>query len=347
MATVNKQVLLKSVPKGMVKTSDFEVVSTPFDLAAAGNASGELVVQNLFFSIDPYMRGRMNVGAKSYAASWALGEPCRTYSVCKVVKSNNPKFAVGDHVSGPTGWEEYTVTTGEGFNPIKEIPGQPLSIYLGVLGGPGLTAFIGLYKYAAPLKAGETLYVNAAAGAVGTVVGQIGKALGMRVVGSAGSDDKVALLKEIGFDEAFNYKTPPGGSLEAALKQACPNGIDIYFENVGGSHFDTVLPLLNEYARVPVCGWIAEYNTEGKLTPLHNMGPVVILKRISIRGFIVSDDIPEYIGQFMNEMIPWITSGKIKVIEDVRGPIDIAPEYFVGMFAEGANRGKAVVKVAP
>lgn len=203
-----------------------EVVSKPFDLAAVGNGEGELVLENLYFSIDPYMRGRMNVGAESYAASWALGQPCQTFSVSKVIKSNNPAFKVGDHVSGPTGWEVYTVSNGTGLNKVQEIPGQPLSIYLGVLGGPGLTAYMGLKEFCEPMKAGETLYVNAAAGAVGTVVGQIGKCLGLRVVGSAGGPDKVKLLKELGFDEAFDYKQPPGGSLDAALKQACPNGIE-------------------------------------------------------------------------------------------------------------------------
>jgi NADPH-dependent curcumin reductase CurA len=183
----------------------------------------------------------MNVGAESYSASWQLNKPCQTFSVSKVIKSNNPAFAVGDHVSGPTGWEVYTVTDGKsGTNKIQEIPGVPISIYLGVLGGPGLTAYIGLYHFCSPMKPGETrgfavrhsffsfipntnrslapVYVNAAAGAVGTVVGQIGKAIGLRVVGSAGSDDKVKLLKELGFDEAFNYKT---GSLDENLKRTC------------------------------------------------------------------------------------------------------------------------------
>lgn len=182
----------------------------------------------------------MNVGAESYAASWALNKPCQTFSVSKVVKSNNPGFAVGDLVSGPTGWEVYTITTGTGTNKIAEIPGHPLSIYLGALGGPGLTAYIGLKHFCEPMKAGETLYVNAAAGAVGHLVGQIGKALGLRVVGSAGSKEKVELLKSLGFDEAFDYKQPPGGSLDSAIKQTCPNGVDIYFENVGGEQFDVL-----------------------------------------------------------------------------------------------------------
>ncbi|KAJ3318405.1 hypothetical protein HDU93_003892, partial [Gonapodya sp. JEL0774] len=235
MVSTNKRVLYKTEPKERAPTpEDFEVVDVPFDLSAVGNEPGSVVTENLYLSLDPYMRGRMHQTRKSYIPPFALGEPFTGYAIGKVVKSSNPAFKEGDIVKGFLGWETYTVAVKPELFQLQVLtptPGIPLSYYISVLGMPGFTAWGGFVILAQP-KAGETLFVSAASGAVGQVVGQYAKQLGLRVVGSAGSDDKVAFLKnELGFDEAFNYKKPPGGSIKSALAQACPKGIDINFEN--------------------------------------------------------------------------------------------------------------------
>ncbi|KXS13424.1 oxidoreductase-like protein [Gonapodya prolifera JEL478] len=350
MATVNKRVIFKTEPKERAPTQDdFEVVNVPFDLASVGNDAGNVVTQNTFLSLDPYMRGRMRQEAKSYIPPFKLGEPFNGYAIGTVIKSSNPAFAVGDTVKGFLSWETYSVVPNPDLIQLKVFtptPGIPLSHYISVLGMPGFTAYGGLIILAQP-KAGETLFVSAASGAVGQVVGQYGKKLGLRVVGSAGSDDKVAFLKnELGFDEAFNYKKPPGGSIKAALQQACPKGIDINFENVGGETYDAALSLMNPQGRIPVCGWISGYNSSNAFPPPEKFEADRVKHNLSVLRFFIQvefakGDTPK---EHREKTEAWILDGSLKVKDDVREGLDNAAAYFCGML-KGENFGKATIKV--
>ncbi|KAJ3341455.1 hypothetical protein HDU93_004856 [Gonapodya sp. JEL0774] len=329
----NTQVLFKSVPVGWVKQEDFDVVEADFDLEAVGNGENDIVVENLYISLDPYMRGRMNVNTKSYAASWQIGQPCQAGGVSRVIKSRNPGFPVGSLVAAQVNWEEYTVIPNAAPNParlrkIDENAGIPLSWYQGVAGMPGLTAYTGFFKFGKP-KAGETIFISAAAGAVGQVVGQLAKMKGLRVVGCASEDDKISyLLDTLKFDAAFNYKKPPGGSLKAALEQTCPKGIDIYFEHVGGKMLDTVLELMNG----------AVYYNLTAPEPLYN-ARLILTKRLLVQGFIVYDSYAEMGEPFEREMGQWLKEGKVVYKEDIRKGLKQAPEQFIDML-KGGNKGK-------
>ncbi|KAJ3112704.1 hypothetical protein HDU96_004251 [Phlyctochytrium bullatum] len=338
-----KQVVFKSEPQGWVTEDNMEVQDVPFDAETVALADKQVLLKLLYISVDPYMRGRMRVNAKSYTSSFALNEPMNGGCVAKVVKSSNDGFAAGDIVVGGLPWKEYHVSDGTGLTKVVPTPGMPLSYLLGVAGMPGFTAYAGLLKIGKP-KAGETLYVSGAAGAVGLVVCQIGKALGLKVVGSAGSDDKVEfLLKDIGIDAAFNYKSTDYGE---ALDKHCPAGIDIYFENVGGEMLDAVLPRMNTHGRIAACGMISQYNETSHTTYGVKNLMNVVGKRLLIQGFIISDYYPtETYPEFLRDITTWIKEGKVKYRETIWEGIDSVPKGFVGML-KGENVGKAVIKIA-
>ena len=339
--TKSRQIVLAERPVGRPTDKTFRLETV--DLPDPGE--GQVLVRNTWMSVDPYMRGRM-YDRESYVPSFQVGQPLDGGVVGEVVKSRNPNLKEGDVVSHFLGWREYALIDGPGAP--SAIGGAfkidtslaPAQAYLGVLGMPGLTAYAGLLAHGKP-KAGETVFVSAASGAVGSLVGQIAKIKGCRVVGSAGSDEKVAFLtKELGFDAAFNYKTP---DVEGALRKACPKGVDVYFENVGGPQLQAVLNVMNPFGRIPVCGMIAEYNATAP-TP----GPTnlisVIPKRITIRGFIVSDH-NDMMPDFIRDMSGWIKSGQVKYQETVHEGIAEAPAAFLGLF-DGENTGKMLVKLA-
>jgi NADPH-dependent curcumin reductase CurA len=334
MARDNTAVLLKSRPTGWVTEDNFEIVTRP----AGEPGEGEVLVRNLYMSVDPYMRGRMRAG-KSYAAPWEVGEVCQAGMVGQVVASNAANVAEGDFVSGMLGWEQYSVAPGKALMKVNP-DAAPLSYYLGIMGMPGMTAWIGLLDIGEP-KEGETVYVSAASGAVGQVVGQIAKMKGCRVVGSAGEDDKVAYIRdELGFDAAFNYKSVD--SLTGALRETCPDGIDVYFENVGGAMLDAVLANINPFGRIVACGMISQYNREEGEGVKNLM--VIVGNRVKFQGFIVSDHFNR-MPEFVREMGGWLAEGKIKYRESITKGIENAPKAFIGML-KGENFGKAVVQIA-
>jgi NADPH-dependent curcumin reductase CurA len=334
-ATVNRHVVLAARPQGMPSASDFKLETTPIPEPGAG----EVLVRNLWMSVDPYMRGRMS-DRKSYAPSFEVGKPMEGRAIGRVIGSKHPTLKEGTVVSNMLGWREYFVSKGEGLNAVN--PSLPLSAYLGVLGMPGFTGWYGLKMIGKP-KAGETLVVSGAAGAVGSMVVQIGKILGCRVVGTAGTDDKCAYLaRDLGADAAINYKK--AGDLLDALRQACPTGIDIYFENVGGPLLDAVLRLINPSARIPLCGMISQYNLDPPAP-----GPRYLFSMIGNRalmqGFIISDHSKLY-PEFLAEAGAWLKAGRIRREETIVEGIENAPKAFLGLFS-GDNVGKMVVRLAP
>ncbi len=332
--TENTRVLFKSRPTGWVDASHFEIVTVP----VADPGPGEILVRNIFLSVDPYMRGRMR-DEKRYTAGFALGEVLDGGGVGEVVSSNADGLVPGDLVSGRLGWEKFTVATPDILNKVDGKVAS-LSHYLGVLGMPSMTAWVGMRNIGEP-KEGETVYVSAASGAVGQIAGQIAKLKGCHVAGSAGSDDKVAYVRdELGFDTAFNYKSV--SSLDHALMSACPDGIDVYFENVGGAMLDAVLLRANPYARIVACGMISQYNLE---TPegVKNLATMVGNK-VKMQGFIVSDHM-DLQPEFFAEMSQWLAEGKIIYRESITQGVENAPAAFIGML-KGENFGKQVVQVS-
>jgi NADPH-dependent curcumin reductase CurA len=333
-ATVSREIRLKHRPVGLPSERDFELVAVPIPTLGAG----EVLVRNFFMSVDPYMRGRMTA-QPSYVEPFQLGQPLDGGCVGQVVQSNGGKFQVGDYVLGRKGWREYYVSNAADLTKIDPII-APLQAYLGVLGMPGLTAYVGLLDIGRP-QAGNTVFVSAAAGAVGSVVCQIAKLKGCRVVGSAGSADKVRWLQEVaGVDAAINYKAVD--SLSAALGKHCPHGIDVYFENVGGAHLEAALEHMTLCGRIVLCGMISQYN---ETTPA--FGPrnlrLAVRKRLTLTGFIVSDHVDRQ-PQFYADMGGWIADGKIKWQETILDGIQNAPKAFLGLF-KGDNTGKMLVKL--
>lgn len=331
----NRKFTLASRPVGMPKESDFKLVEAPVMQPNAG----EMLVKSLYISVDPYMRGRMN-DAKSYAAPVEIGGVMVGGVAGEVIESNNPRFAVGDIVQGEFGWQEYTISNGKGVRKVDPSI-APISTALGVLGMPGLTAYFGLLDIGKP-KAGETVLISGAAGAVGTIVGQIAKLKGCRVIGIAGDDAKVRyLIEELGFDGAFNYKTTK--NYVEKLKELCPQGVDVYFDNVGGSITDAVIPLLNTHARISVCGQISQYNVEKP-----EVGPrwlwALIVKQARVEGFLVFQFFDQF-PQAATEMANWIEEGKLKYKEDIVEGFENLPKAFIGML-QGDNTGKRLVKVS-
>ncbi len=334
MSLINRKFTLAARPVGMPKQSDFKLVETPVPSPNAG----EMIVKSLYISVDPYMRGRMN-DAKSYAAPVEIGGVMVGGVVGQVIESKNAKFQVGDIVQGEFGWQEYALSNGQGVRKVDPSI-APISTAIGILGMPGLTAYFGLLEIGQP-KAGETVVVSGAAGAVGMAVGQIAKIKGCRVIGIAGSDEKVKyLVEELGFDGAFSYKTTKNYVEE--LKKLCPRGIDVYFDNVGGPITDAVIPLLNIKARLSICGQISQYNVEKP-----ELGPrwlwALIVKQARVEGFLVFQFFERF-APAVAEMAGWIKAGKLKYREDVVEGFENVPRAFIGML-EGDNLGKRIVKV--
>jgi NADPH:quinone reductase len=335
MATVNRQITLAARPQGFPKISDFQLIYAPMPTPAAG----EVLVRSVYLSLDPYMRGRMSE-APSYAEPVGLGEVMVGGAVGVVLESKSPAFRSGDAVEGMIGWQEFAAMPGLELRRF-DTSRAPLSTALGVLGMPGLTALFGLLEIGQP-QPGETVVVSGAAGAVGSLVGQIAKNIGCRAVGVAGSDAKIAwLLDELGFDGAFNYKTTT--DYDQKLAELCPDGIDIYFDNVGGALSDAVFARLNPGARVVVCGQISQYNL---LAP--ELGPRwlghLIVKQAKVEGFLVSR-FAERFEQGLEQLARWLEQGKLKYREDVAEGLEAAPQAFLGML-QGSNEGKQLVQVS-
>ena len=339
---MNRRIVLASRPKGEPQDDNFRLEQVAVPVPAEGQA----LLKTLYLSLDPYMRGRMN-DTPSYAAPVQIGEVMTARTVSEVVESKSSAVAVGDIVLCDAGWQEYTVADGsklQKLDPAFFSP-APVSTALGVLGMPGLTAYAGLLNIGQP-KPGETVAVAAAAGAVGAVVGQIAKIKGCRVVGIAGGSEKCDyVVRELGFDACLDHRSE---GLAAELKAACPKGIDVYFENVGGKVFEAVLPLLNPFARIPVCGLIANYNASGlpqgpDRTPMLQFS--ILTKRLTFRGFIVTDFASDY-PSFIRDVGGWIREGKIKYREDVAYGIENTIAAFQGLL-KGKNFGKQLVKMDP
>lgn len=335
MKLKNRQVLFAKRPQGMPDESTFQFVET--DVPELKD--GEVLVRTLYLSVDPYMRGRMNA-AKSYAPPFEVGKPLKGGIIGKVVQSKDPNFLEGDYVSARLDWADYSVVNGKRLHKIDPNL-SPITAALHVAGMPGLTAYFGLIDIGKP-KAGETVVVSGAAGAVGSVAGQIAKLKGCRVVGIAGSDEKLAYLKnELGFDEAINYKTT--ANLRDALENACPNGIDIYFDNVGGKVTDAAAFLLNFHARFVLCGQIAHYN-DAKVEMGPRFLPYFLTRSVLLKGFIVSD-YEDRIEEGCQQLAAWLKEGKLKYKETIVEGLEHAPDAFLGLF-RGENIGKMLVKVA-
>ncbi|HXD97264.1 MAG TPA: NADP-dependent oxidoreductase [Candidatus Acidoferrum sp.] len=338
--TTNRRVLLRSRPVGEPKPSDFEIVDVP----APAPGDGEVLCRTIYLSLDPYMRGRMS-DRKSYTPSVEIGQPMVGGTVSEVIDSRHPVFEAGDFVLGYGGWQSHHIARAGAspgpFGPLKLDPrAAPISTALGVLGMPGMTAYVGLLDLGQP-KSGETVVVSAAAGAVGSIVGQLAKIKGCRAVGVAGSQAKCDyVVKELGFDACVSYRSP---DLFAVLRDACPKGIDVYFDNVGGDVFNAVLRLVNPFARIPICGLISQYNATD-MPPGPNLAPV-LFNRLTLRGFIVSDHV-DRMPAFLADTAGWLREGRLKYREDVVEGLDQAPRAFIGLL-RGENLGKMLVRVGP
>jgi len=329
---VNHQFKLARRPVGMVQRSDFEYAEAP----VAEPGEGEVLVKILYISLDPAMRGWMNEG-KSYVPPVGIGEVMRAGAVGRVITSRDPNVAVGDHVVGVLGVQEYALAKAKGLTKVDPKL-VPLPVYLGTLGMPGMTAYFGLLEIGQP-KVGETVVVSGAAGAVGQVVGQIAKIKGCRAVGIAGGADKCAYLRSIGFDAAIDYKHE---DVKAALKQHCPKGVDVYFDNVGGEILDIVLTQLAMHARIVICGAISQYNESKMKGPSNYMS--LLVNRAMMKGMVVFDYASRY-GEAAREMAGWMAAGQLKTREDVVEGLETFPETLLMLF-KGENTGKLVLKVA-
>lgn len=339
MTQVNRQIVLASRPVGEPKSTDFKMVES----VAREPEAGEVLCRSIYLSLDPYMRGRMSA-AKSYAKPVEIGGVMEGGVVGEVLSSNFSDIKTGDFVVGAGGWQEYFTLPGTSLRKIDS-ERAPSSTALGVLGMPGMTAYVGLSNIGKP-QPGETVAVAAASGAVGSVVGQIAKIKGARAVGIAGSSEKCRfVVDELGFDDCINHRDP---DFKEQLQKACSDGIDVYFENVGGPVFKAVLPLLNQFARVPVCGVIAHYNDtalpEGPdATPLILRSALV--KRLTIRGFLVFDYVDQE-AEALEQLTQWVSDGRLKYREDFVSGLEAAPEAFIGLL-KGKNFGKLLVEVSP
>jgi NADPH-dependent curcumin reductase CurA len=329
----NTQILFARRPEGMPAEDNFELVTTPL----REPADGEVLRRTIYLSVDPYMRGRMST-QKSYVEGAALGETMVGQTVSQVIASRNPRFQPGDFVLTGDGWQAYGLSDAKGLRKIDPAL-APVSWSLGVLGMVGLTAYVGLLDIGKP-KEGETVVVSAAAGAVGSIAGQIAKIKGCRAVGIAGSDEKCAfVVRELGFDACVNYKTQ---DLNAALKEACPNGVDVYFDNVGGAVLEAVLKRINIHARIPLIGLISQYNVD-KPTSGPNLGPFLV-KRALLQGMIVFDH-TDRLPDFLRDMSQWLRDGKVRYHEDIVQGLENTPRAFIGLF-KGENIGKRIVQVS-
>ncbi len=337
--TSNRQILLASHPQGLPVVENFRLHET----LVPAPADGQVLLRTLYLSLDPYMRNLMDEIGPVYAPAVKLGEPMVGGTVNQVVSSRNENFRVGELVLGNSGWQDYSLSDGSDLRKLGDMA-EP-SLALGGLGMPGFTAYIGLLDIGQP-KPGETLVVAAATGAVGAVVGQIAKLKGLRVIGVvSGADKSRYATEELGFDICIDRNHPDFANV---LAQACPDGIDIYFENVGGEVFDAVLPLLNLYARIPVCGLIAHYNDK-TLPAAPNKVPLlmaaILQKRIHVEGFVILDHFATRYEEFAHEMHKWIRTGKVKLRENKIQGLENAPEAFIGLL-QGKNFGKLLIEVA-
>jgi hypothetical protein len=325
----SREIHLAARPEGWPKESDFALA----EVDVADPAEGELLIRNEFLSVDPYMRGRMN-DTRSYVPPFGLGEPMPGGAVGRVAASEHPDYVEGEWVFSMLGWREVARSSGEGLRKLDPERAPPQTA-LGVLGMPGLTAYVGLLDIGQP-RAGDTVFVSGAAGAVGSVVGQIAKIKGCRVIGSAGSAEKVTWLEELGFDKAFNYKeTPPRDALR-------DEKIDVYFDNVGGEHLEAALSAANTHARFVSCGMISRYNDERPEPGPRNIA-LVVSKRLKLQGFIIGDHF-DRAGDFFRDMSEWIRAGEVKYRETYVDGIEHAPRAFLGLL-RGENIGKMIVRL--
>ncbi|MEJ1221519.1 NADP-dependent oxidoreductase [Sediminicola sp. 1XM1-17] len=331
---MSKTILLDKRPEGKPTKSDFKFVN---ETTPEVN-SGEILLKTHYISVDPYLRGRMR-DVKSYIPPFELQKPIVSGIIAEVMESKNKDFSKGDFVSGTLAWKEQQVSNGDGLIKV-DAERAPLSAYLGILGMTGLTAYLGLTEIGKPKK-GETLLVSGAAGAVGSVVGQIGKILGLRVVGIAGSDEKVTLLKsDFGFDDAINYNTTD--NMAKAIAEKCPDGVDVYFDNVGGDISDAVFYNINKKARLVICGAISVYN-ETELPKSISVQPFLIKNSALMQGFIIFDYVDKY-PEAMKQLGQWLGEGKLTYKETIVEGFEATPQAFIDLF-DGKNKGKMVVKV--
>ena len=334
MPLTSREIRLAARPQGVPDEDLFELAETE----VPDPADGQVLIRNAFLSVDPYMRGRMN-DRRSYVAPYALGEAMTGGAVGKIVASRNESLPVGSWVLHSLGWREWALSDGRGLQRIDPTV-APVSAALGVLGMPGFTAWYGLTELGQP-QAGETVFVSAAAGAVGSVVGQVAHLLGCRVVGSAGSAEKLAWLGELGFDAAFSYREHP---VWEGLRDAAPDGIDVYFDNVGGDHLEAAIGAMHTHGRVVACGAISRYNdTEPQPGPSNLF--MLFTKRLTVRGFIISDHYDRF-AEFLATMGPWVRDGKVRYRETIVEGIESAPRAFLGLLG-GENLGKMLVQVGP
>ena len=330
-----KTIVLNNRPEGKPTLSNFEFVEEEKILTIS---EGEILLETAYVSVDPYLRGRMS-DAKSYVPPFKLNQPVHSGVVAKVLESKNEKFQVGDYVSGMLNWSTQQISNGEGLNKVDPEK-APLSTYLGVLGMTGLTAYLGLTEIGKPKK-GETIVVSGAAGAVGSVVGQIAKILGLRVIGIAGTDEKIEMLKtKFGFDEGINYNTTK--DMKAAIAEAAPQGVDVYFDNVGGPISDAVLFSINQFARIIICGAISVYN-ETELPTSLSVQPFLVKNSALMQGFIVSN-YAEKFPEAIQKLAGWLNEGKLTYTETIVDGFDNIPQAFIDLF-EGKNKGKMIVKI--
>ncbi|MEM7664131.1 MAG: NADP-dependent oxidoreductase [Paracoccaceae bacterium] len=346
MAEQMKRIVLAARPQGEPKLTDFRLETSDIPDVPAGG----ILVKVLWQSLDPYMRGRMDE-SKSYAAAVPIGGTMEGGCVGEVVASDNPKFAPGDVVEGRFGWCTHAAVDGAGIRKIDPSI-APIQTAIGVLGMPGITAYVGLLDHGRP-KDGETLVVAAATGAVGSLVGQLGKIKGMRVVGVAGGPEKCAFaVDELGFDACIDhYAAADGDAMREALAAECPDGIDVYFENVAGKTLQGVIPLMNVWGRIPVCGMISQYNMSGfgmaggdGPDMLPKLWRTILVQRLSVRGFIITDHYDRF-PAFLDEVSGYIRDGRVKYRESITEGIENAPQAFIDML-KGGNFGKTLIKTA-
>ena len=330
----NQVIYLKTRPTGKPSLKDFQFSEE--EVPSPGE--GELLLKTSYVSVDPYLRGRMRE-EESYIPPFELNKPLESGIIAEVIESNNGNFRKGDFVNGMLQWKQYQVCGGNGLNKVNKDQ-APLTAFLGVLGLTGITAYLGLEKIG-KLKTGETLLVSGAGGAVGSVVGQIGKIKGCKVIGIAGSDEKISKIKgDFGFDEGINYNKTD--NLSSAISQACPDGVDLYFDNVGGEILDAALANINKFGRVINCGAISLYNAEKRpMGPRHE--GILIKKSVLMQGFTVRDYVKEF-GPAIKELSGWLQVGKIKYSETIVEGFENIPQAFIDLF-EGKNKGKMIVKV--
>lgn len=336
--STNRAIALAAHPVGFPKDADFKLLERP----TPKPGPGQFLIRTKFLTVDPYMRGRMT-GIRSYVDPFKLGEPIPGGAVGEVVESNHPDFPTGQAVLGMWGWQDYHLSTG---NDVQKLDPRlaPISTALGILGMPGMTAYFGFLEICHPMP-GETLYVSAAAGAVGAIVGQIAKIKGLRAVGSAGTDEKVNhLLDDCGYDAAFNYKSTPQKEWPAKIRELCPKGIDCYFDNVGGDMTDAVFMNLNNFARVSICGVISQYNLEKPELGPRSTYATLLVRQARAEGFIVSRFIDRW-PEAIKQMATWIKEGKLKYREDILDGLENTPKAFMRLL-KGENKGKQLVKVS-